>query len=158
LPPKKFDVGRRKLCVFESLLHRLHRAVEQIGHELLETSPRQLFLQVNRAARAGCDEGKVDLGLHHLGQLDLGFFRRFLQALQSHAVFTEVDVVGFFEFVDKPVHDALVDVVAAEVGVTVGGFYLDDAAADFEHGDVESASAQVIDGDGFVVFLFKAVR
>jgi hypothetical protein len=55
-------------------------------------------------------------------------------ALQGHLVALAAKVKTFvlLEFVDEPIHEALVEVVTAEVRVAVGGFDLDDASADFE--------------------------
>ena len=61
------------------------------------------------------------------------------------------------ELGDEPIDDALVEVVAAQVGVAVGGLDLDDAFADFEDGDVERTAAEVVDGDGLVFLLVEAV-
>jgi hypothetical protein len=63
------------------------------------------------------DEGEVDVGFHGGGQVDLGLLRRFLQALQGHAVVLQVDALVFFELVDEPLDDALVEILAAQVGV-----------------------------------------
>ena len=54
------------------------------------------------------------------------------------------------ELLDKPVQDLLVEVVAPQVGVAVGGLYLEDTVAQLEDGDVEGPSAQVEHGDGGV--------
>ena len=61
------------------------------------------------------------------------------------------------ELGDEPFDDALVEVVAAQVGVAVGRLDLDDALADFEDGDIECAAAEVVDGDGFVLLFVEAV-
>ena len=58
---------------------------------------------------------------------------------------------------DDPVDDALIEVVAAEVRVAVGGLDLDHAFADFEDRDVERAAAEVEDGDRLVLLLVEAV-
>ncbi len=58
---------------------------------------------------------------------------------------------------NEPVDDALIEIVAAQVGVAVGRFDLDDALADFEDGNVECAAAEVVDGDGFVFLFVEAV-
>jgi len=43
------------------------------------------------------------------------------------------------------------------VGVTVGGFYFDHAFADFQNRDIECAAAEVVYGDGFILFLVKPI-
>ena len=91
------------------------------------------------------------------GKLHLGLFGRFLEALERHLVFRKIDALLLLEFGDDPVHDALVDVVAAEVGIAVGGFHFDDAVAYFEDGDVEGAAAEIVHGDGFVGLLIETV-
>ena len=59
---------------------------------------------------------------------------------------------------DQPVDDPLVPVVAAEVGVAVGGLDLEHAVADLEHRHVEGAAAEVEHEDRLVgVLLVEAV-
>ena len=52
---------------------------------------------------------------------------------------------------------ALVEVVAAQMGVTGGGQNLNDAVADLQNGYIEGAAAQVVDHDLLVLFLIDAV-
>ena len=60
--------------------------------------------------------------------------------------------------VDQPVDDLLVPVVAAEVGVAVGGLDLEHAVADLEHRHVERAAAEVEHEDRLVgALLVEAV-
>ena len=65
--------------------------------------------------------------------------------------------VSFLNSAIEPVHDAVVDVVAAEVRVAVGRDDLDDLLADLEHRDVERAAAEVVDGDQVLLALVEAV-
>ena len=69
----------------------------------------------------------------------------------------DVDAGVLLELGDEPVDDPLVDVVAAEVRVAVGGEHLDDVLADLEDRDVEGAAAEVVDGDLLVLLLVEAV-
>ena len=48
---------------------------------------------------------------------------------------------------ERPAHEQLVDVVAAEVRVAVGRQHLEDAVLDAQDRDVERAAAEVVDGD-----------
>src|SRR5437667_318965 len=56
-----------------------------------------------------------------------------------------------------PVDDPLVEVVAAEVGVPVGGLHLEDALTELQDRDVERAAAEVVHRDDFVLLLVEAV-
>jgi len=60
----------------------------------------------------------------------------------------EVDAVLGVDLVEGNGEEEVVDVVAAEVCVTVGGLDLKDAVVELEDGDVEGAAAEIIDGDG----------
>ena len=124
--------------------------LDQVGRQLVELGPRQLQVEVLGALAGGGDEGQVDLGLLHAGQLDLGLLGRFLQPLHGHLVGRQVDPLGVLELVDQPVHDLVVPVVATELGVPRGGLHLEDAVADLEHRDVEGPTAEVEDQHGAV--------
>ena len=145
--------------VGDGLLAGLERAVEQVFDQLLELGAGQLADQVLGAGGVGGDKGQIDLGFDGRGELDLGLFGGVLEALQGHfvALGAEVEPLLLLELGDEPVDDALVEVVAAQVGVAVGGLDLDDAFADFEDGDIEGAAAEVVDGDGLVLLLVEAV-
>ena len=82
---------------------------------------------------------------------------RFLQTLQRHAVLGKINALVLAKFVHNPVHDALVDVVAAQVRVAVGGLDLHHAFADFQNRNVERAAAKVVHGDRLVLLLVESV-
>ena len=64
---------------------------------------------------------------------------------------------SLLELVGQPVDDALVEVVAAQVGVAVGGVDLEDALGEGQDGDVVGAAAQVVDGHFLFLLLVEAV-
>ena len=100
-------------------------------HHLLKAAAGEGALEVLGAGVVGGEEGQVDRVLHGGGEVDLGLLGGFLEALEGHLVAGDVDAVLVLELLDHPLDDHLVDVVAAEVGVAVGGLDLDDAFADF---------------------------
>ena len=105
----------------------------------------------------GRDERQVDVGRRLLRQVLLGPLGRFLEPLQGHLVLAQVDAVLLLELVGDVVDQHLVEVVAAQVRVAVGGLDLEDAVADVEDRDVEGAAAEVEDGDLLVLLLVEAV-
>ena len=54
---------------------------------------------------------------------------------------------SLLELIGEVVHDPLVEVLAAEESVAIGRLDLEDAVADLENGNIESAAAQVVDRD-----------
>ena len=105
----------------------------------------------------GGDEGEVDVGLGHTGQLDLGLLGGVLQSLHDHLVGAEIHAVLALELVGHPVDDSLVEVVAAQTVVTGGSQHLEDAVGDLQEGDVERTAAQVEDQNALVVLLVHTV-
>jgi len=87
----------------------------------------------------------------------LAFSAASLQPLQRQAVLAQIDAGLLAEFVSQIVDDALVEVLATEEGVAVGRFDFEHAVADLENGNVEGASAKVIDRDLAASLLVEAI-
>ena len=138
-------------------MHGTHGTLQNLVHHLLEARARQLHHEVLRTARIRRDERQIDLGFEQRRELDLGLFGRLAQALQRHLIFGKIDAVFVFEVRDDPVDNALVDVVAAKVRVTVGRLHFDDAVADFEDRNIESAATEIEHRDHFIFLLVEAV-
>ena len=143
--------------VLHRLTTRTERALDQVRDELLELRPGQGQDEVLRPARVRGDEGQVDLGLEGRRQLALGLLGGLLEPLQRHAILLEVDAVLALELVRDPVDNPLVEIVTAEVGVTVRGLDLEHAVADLENRDVERAAAEVVHDDRLLLLLVHAV-
>ena len=114
------DLAGGQAGVLERLLERDPAALDEVGGHLLELRPAERLVEVQRTVGRRRDERQVDLGLLGLAEFDLRFLRGLLQTLRGHAIGAEVDAVRRLELLDEPVDDALVPVVATEVGVTVG--------------------------------------
>ena len=137
-------------AIFECLLERDAATLDQIGGHFLELGPGERLVKVQRAFGRGSDERQVDLRLLHLAEFDLGLLGCFLQALGGHPVIGQVDAVSGLELLDEPVNDALIPVVATQLGVAVGALHFEHAVADFQHGHVEGAATEVEHQNGFV--------
>ena len=59
------------------------------------------------------------------GELDLGLFRGVLQPLQREHVLAQVDAAFLLELVAQVLDQALVEILAAEEGVAIGGEHLE---------------------------------
>ena len=66
----------------------------------------------------------------------------------SCLAFSQIDRwMGCLKVVGEPVDDPLVEVFAAEIGVAVGRFDLEDAVLQLEDRNIERAAAEVVDSD-----------
>ena len=151
------DVGGSQLGILQAVLEGAQGALEQAIANLLHLGAGKRDIHVLRAGSIGGDERQVDVHRQGRGEGNLGLLSLFLQALKGHRIFTQVDALLGLEAVNQPVNQGLVPVVAAEVGVAVGGLDLKHAVTDFEDGDVKSAAAQVEHGDLLVLLLVETV-
>ena len=146
------DIVIRKSGVLHGKTHRLRRLFHKIGNERLEFLARDLDFEVRGTGVRHRNEGQRNGRGIHARKLDLGFFRRFLQALHRHFVFGKINAVALFEFLNHIIHNAFIEVVAAQTVVAVRGKHFKHAVGNFQNGNVERAAAQVVNHD-FAVFL-----
>jgi len=104
------------------------------------------------------DIGQVDFGFHYAGEFNLSFFGRLAQALQGLAVLAQINALFLLELTGNPLDNCLIPVVAAQVGVPIGGAYLDHAISHIQDANVKSAASQVKDEDGLILLLIKPIR
>src|SRR6516164_4675624 len=74
----------------------------------------------------------------------LGPFRGLLEALERTAVLAQVELVGLLELVRQILHQALIEILASQEGVPVGGLDLEDSGIELEDGDVEGSTPQIV--------------
>ena len=151
------DVVHGETRVLERLLGRDDRLSHEVLGEGVELGSGQFEVEVlGRAVRHG-DERQRNLGLGDAGEVDFGFLRGFLDTLHCHLVGGKVDAFGGFELGDNPVHNALVEIVAAEAVVARGRQHFENAVAQFQHGHIECAAAEVED-EHFLLFVLVLVH
>ena len=93
------------------------------------------------------DEGQGDIRHFRGGKLLLGLLGSLADAHHRGGILRQVSAVRTHELAAHPLHDALVEVIAAQVVVAAGGQHLDHAVADLDDGHIKRTAAQVIDHD-----------
>ena len=151
------DVALGDLGIRERLLYRPDAALDKIRRKLLELGPRELHLQVLRSRCIGGDERQADGGFERARKFDLRLLRRFGEPLQRLPVFAQIDALIALKFFRHPVHQPLVEIVAAQVRIARSRADFEDAVADIEDRDVEGAAAEIEHHDRFVLLLVETV-
>ena len=88
------NVRGRETCVCQCLIHRLDASLDDIVAELLKLSSRQGLHQVLWHIIHRGNVGEVDLRRGGAGELNLCLLSSVLEALQSHRVLAEIDILS----------------------------------------------------------------
>jgi NAD-specific glutamate dehydrogenase len=110
-----------------------------------------------RPLRIARDEGQVDLDRVAQRQIAFRLLRRVLQALERHRVAAQIEAARLVEPFDEVLHDAAVEILAAEEGVARGREDLEHAVGHLEDGNVEGPAAEVVDRDLLLARAIHAV-
>merc|ERR1719498_900687 len=133
------DLALGDVGVLEHLLHRGHALSEVGAAKLLELGTGQLGVVVLTFG-----EGlAADLSLERAGEDALGLLASSAETAESTVVALDVDAGLLLEVSNAEVDDAVVEVLTAQVGVTVGGLDLKDTVLNGQEGHIESATAEV---------------
>src|SRR5262249_26864638 len=124
--------------ILQGLFARTNRALNDVFDHRLKLRPGQFLDQVFRPACIRRDERQVDLGFHSRRDANLAAFSRIPQPLHRHLVAftTQGETFILLDLLNKPVHDALIDVVAPQMRVAIRRLHLDHAFTDLQHRDV----------------------
>nr|CAB3498476.1 unnamed protein product [Digitaria exilis] len=133
------DVGLVELGVGDGLLDRPKRLLEEVHVELLELGPGERLGEVDPI------EQRLDLDPHLVlaAERALGALALAPQLPERASILADVPAMLAPDELDEVLHDALVEVLAAEVGVAGGGEHLEHAVVEAEHAHVERAAAEV---------------
>ena len=139
--------------VGQHLVGQLDGPVEQMPGDLLELGP----VQLDPGLLAGVRD--PERGLLALGQRLLAPLGLEEQVVEHLGVVERVGFLGRLrpELLGQVHDDGLVPERSAQVVVAAGADDADQPVLDLDHGDVERASAQVVDQDRLVFALFQAV-
>ena len=151
------DVAAREPCILHRFARRHHRTLDEVCREFFKfcTREREVEMLWSRGIRR--DKRQVDIRLGHTREFDLCLLCRLDETLCAHLVLRKINAVDFLELLDHPVHNLLIEIVAAEVGIAVCCLDLEHAFAEFEDGDIECAAAKVEDENSLVLILIQTV-
>mmetsp|Transcript_860 Transcript_860/g.2099 ORF Transcript_860/g.2099 Transcript_860/m.2099 type:complete len:714 (-) Transcript_860:79-2220(-) len=146
-----------QVSVLQRILDWDLAAVQKIGAHLLKLRASNCGLNVLGSSVGGGDKGEGQAGLRGRRQLHLGLLGRLCQTLQRLAIFQQVNALVLLELVREEINNALVEVIAAQVGVAAGGQDLKHAVSHLQDGHIKCAATQVKDQNGLIGLLLKAV-
>ena len=112
---------------------------------------------MQRTIAAGSNEGKRNRGAQHAREFLLRLLSRFRQPLQGLAIAAQINLVLLFKGISQPVDDALIEIVAAELRVTVRRLDVKNAIGDAQQRHVKGAATKVEDQDPFDGAAVKAI-
>ena len=152
------DLIRLEAGVLHCLTRGAHGLFHEVRGKFVEFGPRKRDVQVLGAGGVRGDVGQHDVGGHYAGQLDLRFLRGFTHTLHRQLVAGKIDAGLSAELAEDIIHYLLIEVVAAEAVVAVGGQHFEHAVADLQDGYVERTAAQVEHHDLLLIFFVQSVR
>ena len=144
-------------CVAEGAADRTFRPRNQIRRQFIELRAGQRLLQMHRLTADCADERQADGGHLGDGQLLFRLLCGFLHAHHGRQIAVKVSMMFPLESITDEIHDALVEVIAAEVVVAARCQHFDNALANLDDGYVKRAAAKVVDHDFLRCAVVQAV-
>merc|ERR1719160_679729 len=140
--------------VIHHVLHRAEGLLEEVRVQLLEAGARQGLREVNAV------EERLDLKARLVSRRKraLRLLHLATELLDGALVLGHVLLVLLLEHLHEVLHDTLVEVLTAQVGVAVRRNDLEHAVVDGQERHIEGAAAQVVDEDVLLRLLVETVR
>uniref|UniRef100_A0A7N0UQF0 Uncharacterized protein n=1 Tax=Kalanchoe fedtschenkoi TaxID=63787 RepID=A0A7N0UQF0_KALFE len=136
------------LGITETFLHGLHAPPEQVHVQLLEPGSSDGRVKVDSLV----ERVDFDGGLSGGGECALGSLASGSEAAQRPGVPADVLLVLSFELRHEVVHQPVVEILAAQMGVSGRGLHFENPLLDRQQRDVERASAEVEDEHVLLAF------
>ena len=157
------DIADLQTCVIQRRAARSNGTGYQVFHQGFQLRPGQLDIEMLRTIGIRRDVRQVYFGLLTGRQFDLRAFGGFFEALKGERVVAQVETLVFLELLNQVIDDALVEILATEKGIAVGGQHFELVltvhVSDLDDGNVKGSATQVIDGQLAITTLFvHAVR
>ena len=128
----------------ESLTARYQCPLEEVVAELLELCPCQCLHEMFRNSVNRHDVRQVDFGGSLVGKFNLRLLCSLLESLESHRILCKIrSAILGGELLCKPLDDLVVEVVTSEVGIAVGGHYLEETVTKVHDRDIECTATKV---------------
>ena len=154
-----FDVGCGNARVFHRGVNRRDRRFHEIFRNAIKFRARQIRDEMHRLAFAvHRDKGQIDFRRHNARKLDLRLFTRFFETLIRHRVAFQSKPVLFLERIGNPIHDARIEIIAAQMPVSVRSLDFKDAIRQIQNGHIEGAAAQIVDEEEMFLVVFHFIE
>ena len=100
---------------------------------------------------------KVDVGRHGAGKLFLCLLGCLLQSLHSHLIIGKIHALRLLKLGKHPLDNLIVEIIAAQMCITVGSQNFYYTIADFNDGDIKGTAAQVVHHNLLLFFIVQTV-
>ena len=107
----------------------------------------ELFARDFPAVAAALRELDIDLCHGLRRKRNLGFDHRLAYGLNGFRLLAQIGPCIAGDIIERDRDQEVVNVVAAQMGIAIGGDHLKDAFMQLENGDVEGSAAEIVDGD-----------
>jgi len=129
--------------ILEYVLYWRHALSEEIHAQLLELSSGDVGVIVLTFSKGLA----LNWGLMRSGENSLGFLALSSESSEGSWVLGNIDAGLLLEVGHAEVDELVIEVLSSQMGVTIGGFDLEDTFLDGKEGDIESTSTKIEDED-----------